>query len=391
MKRWIWFLVLPLALTAAPDWFGYYESEADIMQLQHQTYAFGYNKFRLDLEARPSDNVLIGVNLNIQKYWGQTTWNLLDFLPKRVWEPVFHNPDWPSEYWVNEQPVTIPDTLLWDNYYLRLSLARLDLTVGRQQISPGVGYAWNPTDIFNSKTLLDPSYEQTGVNVIRGEFTLGNRLTLDAVVQPADTWANSTRQLFIKTGLGSFDVTLTQAEYSWERTRLLNGVPVPLSNQRQLSGASMVGELLGWGVWAEGARNLISDDNDFNETVLGVDHTFDNSLYILIEGLHNESGIANTSNLTFQDYLRSYNGETHSLMQNYGFVYLNHPTFDLVSLSTIILANFDDHSGTVAPQLDWSIFEDTKLSFQGSWFWGPQDSEFGLQDWALRLRVLSSF
>ena len=278
-------LLLPLLLSAETEFFGYFESEGDILQQGSEQYAFGYHKLRVDLETRPDDQVLIGMNVNIQRFWGQTTWNLLDFLPESVWKPLFQDPAFPETYWISSIPFTLPDTVLLDNFYLRVSLGRLDVTLGRQQISPGVAYAWNPTDIFNSKTLLDPGYEQTGVDVIRTEITLAHRLTLETVYQPEDTWDSSTRQFFLKTGWGAFDFILTRAAYPWKRTRMLSVNPLPVAMDRELTGISVVGELLGCGVWLEGGHNELAHDSAFDELVLGMDHTFDNSLYILLETL----------------------------------------------------------------------------------------------------------
>ncbi len=384
-------LLIPLLLWAQPEFFGYYESEADIMRVAGNNYSFGYNKFRLDVETRPNDNVLIGANFNIQQYWGQTTWNMLDFLPENIWKPVFQNETVPPEYWVDNLPFSLPDTILLDNVYMRVSFPMLDLTLGRQQISLGVGYAWNPTDIFNVKTLMDPSYEQAGVSAIRAELPLASRLTISAVLQPEDVWDNSTKQAYLKTGLGSFDIELTAAQYAWRRSSF-TGTSIQLSEiQRTLLGGSFVGELLGWGIWTEAAQNELETDENFTEFVLGIDHTFDNSIYLLIEVLHNENGIAKQDDLTFDTFLQSLGGETHSLMQDYGFLYLMHQTFDYVGLSAIAIANFNDGSGSLGPQIDWNVFEDTNISFQGSFSWGDDDTEFGLQDWGLRLRLLSNF
>ena len=388
----IFILILgPQDLWGQAEFFGYYESEADILQLSGSGYSFGYNKFRLDIEARPGDNVLIGANMNIQKYWGQTTWDLLDFLPDSTWRPVLQNEALPPQYWVYELPFSIPDTILLDNMYMRINYSILDLTLGRQQISPGVGYAWNPTDIFNTKTLLDPSYEQTGVSAIQADFTLAPRFTVNTILQPEDTWDNSTRQIGLKTGLGSFDLELTAAKYNWDLSVLgLTGLQKQ-TGKRTLIGGSFVGEIWDWGIWAEGAHNQISPGSDFNELVVGVDHTFDNSLYLLVEGLHNEFGAAQQSDLDLNAYLQSLNGEVHSLMQDYVFVYLMHQTFDYVSFSGIAFANLNDKSGTIGPRIDWNIFEDTNIFLQASYSWGEDDTEFGLQDWGLRLRLVSNF
>lgn len=384
-------LLLPFMLFGQAEFFGYFESEADLMKVGGSDYSFGYNKFRLDVEARPNENVLIGANINIQRYWGQTTWNMLDFLPENIWKPIFQNEETPPEFWVDNFPYTIPDTTLLDNIYMRVSFPLVDLTLGRQQISPGVGYAWNPTDIFNVKTLMDPSYEQSGVQAIRAELPLAPRLTISTIIQPNEDRDKDTKQAFLKTGFGSFDVELTIAEYYWGRS-YFTGIDIwTTETRRNLFGGSIVGELFGWGVWLEGAHNQLKDDENFAEFILGVDHTFDNSIYLLAEFLHNENGIPEKADLVFDTFLQGLGGETHSLMQDYCFFYLMHQTFDYVSLSGIAVANLNDQSGTVGPQVDWNVYEDTNLSIQSSFSWGGDDTEFGLQDWGLRLRLLSNF
>ena len=377
-------LLIPLLLWGQPQFFGYFETEADGLALNGEQYIFGYHKLRLEVEARPSDKVLIGANLNVQRYWGKTRWNLLDFLPPGSWYALTEN----FGYVI---PFELPDTLLLDNIYMRLSFPLLDLTLGRQQISPGVGYAWNPTDIFNKKTLLDPSYEQTGVDAIKADVPLGTRSNLSFILQPRDSWDSSTRQVSAKTRFGRFDLGVLAAEYDWIRSRhLLWGFP-PEETRRQLTGATVVGEIWSWGIWSEMTYNKLNGDDDFSEVLLGLDHTFDNSLYFLMEALHNGNGDLHEFELTFDDYLLQLNGETHSLMQDYAFFYASHPTFDYVSISALSILNFNDQSGTIAPQIDWNVFENTNISLQGSLFWGDPNSEFGLQDWGLRLRLRSDF
>lgn len=388
------FLLLPGLLFAQPEFFGYFESEAATMQLGDKNYSYGYNKFRLDVEARPSDNVLIGANVNIQKYWGETKWNIYDFLPGYA--------DSGLEYYEN-----LADTLLIDNVYMRVSFPRADLTVGRQQISPGVGYAWNPTDIFNSKSLLDPSYEQTGVSAIRLDAPLWGRTSLNAVIQPDENWENSTKQVWLKSGAGRFDFDISVAEIQ-QTTPTSTIFGEAFDCTRSLVGVSLVGEVLGWGLWLETAQNTLDDyfhysvytppsvplvveDENYLEYVVGVDHTFDNSLYLLAEALHNGFGVQDKGDIEIHDYFYALSGEGHSLMQDYAFFYLMHPTFDYVTLSAITFANLNDNSGTFSPIVDWNIFEDTNISLQGSFSWGEDDTEFGLQDWGLIFDITSNF
>jgi hypothetical protein len=391
MNRLVLLLVVPFALWAQPEFFGYFESEMDILQLGTEKYNFGYNKFRLGVETRPNDNVLIGANINAQQYWGKTSWNLFDFVPGYT----------ENGYTMN---FVLPDTIMLDNMYMRISFPLLDLTLGRQQISPGVGYAWNPTDIFNHKSLMDPSYEQTGVDVIRLYMPLGNRSSFNSIIQPSDNFGSSTVQFALGAGWGRFDfgMNLTKQFASSNTTPILGD---PFVEERFLLGGSMVGEVLGWGVWTELAYNkLIATafppwssiaypevHKPYSEILIGLDHTFDNSVYLLAEFLHNEHGVGKLSDLTVNDYLVNLGGSTHSLMQDYGFFYLMLPPMDYITLSALAIANFNDNSGTIAPQFDWNAFENTNISLQASGSWGASDTEFGLQDWGLRLRLLSNF
>ncbi len=388
--------MLPLALLSQTEFFGYFETEQDVARISGQQYNYGYNKLRLDMAAYPADNVTIGANLNIQRFSGQRTWNVLDFLPERIWEPELGDS--------GEFPITLPDTLYLDNVFIRLTFPLFDLTVGKQQISLGTGYAWNPMDIFNQKQLLDPTYEQTGVTALRAEIPLADRLLVDVIMSPKENWERSARFARIKLGLGSFDLTGSAGIFQWERTGMAfdsAGVVIDamtdmpqievLSTPRTLLGGAVVGELLGVGLWVEGAWNVLEEGDDFPEYLVGLDHTFDSGTYLLAEYYHNGSGVAGRSDLSFNDFLYSLGGQTHSLMQDYAFVVVQHPLTDLISVGLLGFANLNDKSFMVAPSLDWSAFENVSISLLASRAEGAEDSEFGLQEWGLRLRLRAYF
>lgn len=389
-------LIASPSIHAQPEFFGYFESEASTMTIGSESYTYGFNKLRLDVEARPNDHVLIGANVNFQKYWGKTTWNVYDFIPSYQDQGLTMN-------------IELQDTILLDNMYMRVSMPFADITVGRQQISPGVGYAWNPTDIFNTKSLMDPSYEQTGVPAIRMEVPISDRFALDVVVDPEEDWENTTKQVWLSGGMGRFDVSLTVADFIWYKVPISTGIyDFGVASNRMLTGTSIVGEIFGVGIWTEYAANSIDDelygfcpvcdypallinDRKFEEWIVGLDYTFENSLYVLGEFLHNGNGISDKSSITLNDYFMAFEGTTHSLMQDYTFLYAMHPTFDYTTLSAIVFANLNDNSGVFNPMLEWNAFEDTYVRLQGSIAWGEDDTEFGLQDLGLAVRVTSNF
>ncbi len=378
-------VLLPLALTAQTEFFGYYETELDVARISGQQYNYGYNKLRLDMSAYPADNVTVGANLNIQRFSGQRTWNMLDFLPRRIWEPVFGDS--------GEFPITLPDTLYLDNVFIRLTFPLFDLTIGKQQLSLGTGYAWNPMDIFNRKELLDPTYEQTGVTALRTEIPLPGRAGLDLILVPEDTWENSAKMIQGKIGLGSFDLMTGLAEYkalnpNW---RLANPDDSPAHTIRRRIGGAFVGEILGVGTWGEGMWDLQDQPLDFNEYLIGLDYTFDFQTYLMVEYYHNSGGVPDRSSLQFDDFRYSLSGQAHSLMQDYAFLVIQHPLTDVTYFGLLGFSNLNDRSYMVAPSLEWSAFENVMISLLASRAAGGDDSEFGLQEWGVRLRLRAYF
>jgi len=386
-------ILLPIFLFGQSNFFGYYEGEFDQLKFANQTYNYGYNKLRLDFEAHPDDVVTIGANINIQKYFDNTMWNLLDFLPTDIWQPIFQPEDFPEEMWITEFPIALSDTLFLDNVYLKAGFKHFDLTVGKQQISLGTGYAWNPTDIFNTKQLLDPTYEQTGVNAIRAEIPLKGRTNLDVILSPGKDWKESVKMLQLKTGLGRFDMQGTIGQYTWQRTQF-NPTTFSIDEQnnlRTLYGGSIVGELAGAGLWIEGAFNKMENIADFSEIIFGTDYTFKNGLYIIMEYLRNENGVSSKENLDINNYLRYFMGETHSLMQDYLFGFLSYPLNDFIQFGLLGFRNLNDNSAALNPQISWNLFQDVDLTMVYSHFIGDDNTEFGVQDWGWRIRLRGYF
>jgi hypothetical protein len=378
-------ILLPIFLFAQSNFFGYFESEFDQLKFADQTYNYGYNKLRLDFEARPDDAITIGANINIQKYYDNISWNLLDFLPNELWQSTFG-----SEA---EFPIALLDTFYLDNVYLKAGFEHFDLTIGKQQISLGTGYAWNPIDIFNSKQLLDPTYEQTGVNAVRGEIPIKGRTSFDVILSPGKDWENSAKMVQLKTGLGRFDIHGNLGQFTWDRM-VFDPQQFLLSvqkDERILFGGAIVGEILGVGIWIEGAWNQLETQDDFAEVVIGTDYTFENGLYIIMEYLRNENGVSSKENLDINHYLQYFMGETHSLMQDYLFGYLSYPINDFIQFGLLGFGNLNDNSAALNPQILWNLFQDVDLTMMYSHFIGDDNTEFGVQDWGWRVRLRGYF
>ena len=367
--------LIPVIVFAQVDIFGYYESEYDHIQLTNKSYNFGYNKLRIDLESRPSDQVMIAGNINFQLPHGKTDWDLIDFIPKSI------------DTDIESLSFSLKNTLLLDNIYLRTSFSTFDLTIGRQPLSLGTGYAWNPLDIFNRKELMDPTYEQPGINALRMEIPMDLDGThLDAIITPDSTWEMSTKMIQIKKGLGRFDISLNGA---YQHHLVPNAEAGYTYENVYFAGGAFVGEFWEFGLWGETLWSLDVDDN-FGEVVLGTDHTLNNGLYLMCEYLHNSLG-ADEDDLQFDHYMYNYSGETHSLMKNYIFAVGMYNVNDYIASSMVIFGNLDDNSYILAPQIDWEVFEDVTVGVWVSQSIGDKDTEFGIQNRAVRFRIRAYF
>ncbi len=368
-------------INAQVNLFGYGEFEYDGIQVKESDYSFGYGKIRLEGEWRPIDIVLIAGNVNGQKFFGKTKWDFFDFIP--------FDTLWVEEEHMTSMPLTIFDTLFLDNFYARFNFSKLDLTLGRQPLSLGTGYAWNPLDIFNRKDLLDPTYEQPGVNAVRIEIPINDRSSMDIIIAENDSLKTGTKMVQMKTGIGSFDITMNiaQRHHLFPFWRLMNIMSTHTTSE--FFGGSLVGQLGEFGFWGEAFLSM-ENTKSIGEYVIGTDHTFDNGVYVMAEYFHNSLG-ATKDELSIYHYVHAYGGESKSLTQNYGFALTRFSFNDFISGSLMTFGNLDDKSFSLAPQVEWSIFENVTASILFSQSFGKMDTEFGIQGKALRLRVRGYF
>ncbi len=333
--------------------FGYFESQFMGTEVKSDFYQLFSNKLRLDIKSDLTENITFAANFDYITYHGKKEWNILDFLAPDIADQA--PPGMESIY-----VLSFDNRTFLDNAYFRLSLKHFDLTVGKQQISLGTGYVWNPMDVFNIKELVDPTYEQPGHNAVRLDVPVGNAHTITALYSPDDTWKNSAKLIQFKGRIPRFDYALIAIETAWRfhdytKFNLKDMNFLELPERRRLLGASTAGELLGMGVWAEFAYNWMERTENFYELVIGTDYTFDFQTYFMVEYYRNTLGKTDSEEYTLNDWMRLFTAEQKAISRDQVYLFVQHPVTDLITLGLQSIYSISDNSFALIPVLNYSF------------------------------------
>ena len=385
MKRIATILILLLFAFSATaqelNIFGYFESQLTMAALHDDMAQLHSNKLRLDLKTDFGRLVTFTGNYNIITYHGTTHWDFLDFLPDTMVQNI------PQQNYDN-YIFDYTDRYYLDNAFARISLRYADITVGKQQMSFGTGYAWNPTDLFDTKDILDPTYEQPGHNALRVDIPFAQRIMFSTVYEPEDTWDLSGKLVRFKVGISRFDFSAIamerQSSYTDFRSFITNDL------KKRMFGGDIVGEFLGLGIWGEYAYNDLENSDDFDEMIFGADYTFHSGTHMLCEYYRNSQGESCKDDYNLNSVMRWLTAETRSLSQDQIFLYLNHPATDLLQVGGSVIACLNDASVVAVPTVIYSMFENLDLTLFGNIYVGEEGSNYSSElgsGGILRIRV----
>jgi len=349
------------------DIFGYYEPQYMGVILDNEYSQLFSNKLRIDLRSDQIDNVTIGANFDYVSYRGRTNWNLLDYFPDKIKIQVA--PEFEDNF-----SYAYKDTVFLDNAFVKFAISKLDITLGKQQVSLGTGYAWNPMDLFNNKDVIDPTYEQSGHNAARFDLALTARYSATAIYFPEDSWQNSGKLLKFSGKLSHFDYSLIYTEKMWTFSNYATQPSTQL--KRQLVGGDFVGELLGFGIWGEFGYNKLETQPDFWEILAGTDYTFDNGMYFLAEYLHNELAKSDYHDYDLNDWIRYFLGENRTISRDNMYLYFDYPLTDLIHLNNSIVLSLSDQSLGLIPSFQYNIFQNVEINIFAGFNIGDSDKAF---------------
>ncbi len=356
------------AVAKEVDVFGYFEPQYTGVYLDDTYHQFQANKLRIDLKSTAIAHTEFGADVIFRLYHGKTTWNVLDFLPETVAStiPPEMQPLYDIEY---------GDTLYLDNVYARFALNRLAVTIGKQQISLGTGYFANPTDIFNTKDVLDPTYEQPGHNAVRVDLQASPRLSIMALFSPIEMdFDNSGKLLRAKLGLGRFDISVMGSQTQYTLTDFYNFDQA--QERRYIAGGDIVGEILGIGVWAEGIYNFFEESDDGYEFLVGADYTLDSGLYAMLEYQRNSTAKTDHEDYDLNDWMRFFVGETKTIASDQLYGLIQYPLTDMLVIGGSAILSIPDMSAAIVPMAQYSLFQNIELTFMGNIYVGDEGTSY---------------
>ncbi len=369
------FLIGVVSFAQTPEFSGYYENQFSPTKIKGKFYLQDYNKLRLDLASEISRNITLDADIVYQTFHGKKNYNTFDFIPSRLVKNYLGEFPGETENIINQFAFENKDEGYLDNVFVTLYLGDFTFRVGKQQLPMGSGYSWNPTDIFNDKNLMDPTYEKRGINAFKGSYQFSSEGELTAVIQIKDNFSSSSKMLRIKNHLLGFDISLSYAE---KEESILDIHSFSDNNQkRRLYGADFSGQIFGLGFWGEGAYNSRENGFDYTQALVGVDYTFENQIYLMTEYYYSGLGKKNYRNYTIEDWIRLLGTAGENLGQKYLSLGQRYPILELLDWSNFFLINLDDESGMLYPWFDYSYNDNTILTIVGYIPFGKRESEFG--------------
>jgi hypothetical protein len=333
-----------------------------------------YDRLRLDLAAVAGRSARVEAAVVWQLYRGNTSVRIRDLLPE-VYRPL-----------APTTAVVIEDHYYLNHLYAVIPAGAFDLTVGKQYLAWGKAMAFNPTELFRPKNLLEPTYEREGVGALALRLTTGALGDVQAVLVPDGSFETSAKVLRVRQHLAGFDISALAAElHQGVGTSYLGGSAGP-RRRRVTLGGDLSGELLGLGVWLEGTWSS-HEGEEWVELTLGGNCTLPTGTLFTLEGYYDGRGKW-TPPYPLTSWLGRLTGARRTLGRGMVFGMLSH-SGERWTPGLAGVGNTGDRSVVLIPNLAYGFAQDVDFIFNAYLPLGPDGSEFGTSGGGgfLRLRV----
>jgi hypothetical protein len=209
----------------------------------------------------------------------------------------------------------------------------LMLTIGRQALSTGYGYGWNPMDFFSArKDPSDPEQELEGVDALSVQYSVGNLLILKlaGILRP-QPFASGVDFGALQ---GAVEATLSLPSFELKLSGLYkHGTADSGDPYVPAAGVGFMADLAGLGLYGEaallaGSRVPLADTGSlhwqggcFFDGLLGLQYTFASELSLTAEYLYNGEGYSLAQRRSYQEALEAFNATDGIAPAEYLMIY----------------------------------------------------------------------
>jgi hypothetical protein len=337
-------------------------------------------RIRVDLDADLPKGLKLRTDAVAQIFVGETEIFLVNLIPKRTFdELVERDPRWASTV---EDTYELENRYYIDNAYLKVPMADVLVTLGKQPLEQGAGYVWNPTDVFTDKDMFDPTYEKEGVIAARVMIPIGQIASFDLVGAPDgkfEEWTAGGRAA-LRTGSlslsaasyitrasstdveGSMDDMISAATEGQNPDDAIHKV----SARRVMVGGDAVLDIEGVRLWAETADNIIEDKEgapkDWWELAAGVEYYFPSETHMMAEYYHYGRGPDQRDGVySFNDWMGILSMDLKMLGSDFLFESIDQPVADFWTVGFSSFQGLNEASAAINGDVRFEFTEDAEL------------------------------
>jgi hypothetical protein len=357
-------LVVPSTLTAQTTarLTGYWEHQFSVRYTGDDWAQLDYDRFRADIAARAGRSTSASAALVWQLYRGNTLISLSNALPDYI--PV---PD--------SAVVELEDRQFLNHAYITIKPRPFEITVGKQYLAWGAAWAFNPTELFRPKDLLEPTYEREGVGALSIKLPFGPLSNIQVAYIPEGGIETSAKVLRVRHHLAGFDISALVAEiHERPAPTGIDLLELPLE-QRHTIGGDITGELFGLGIWAEGTWSDRANER-WVEATVGGNYTLPDRTLIMVEGYYNGRGEWSDS-YSIRQWLARLSGDGRTLGKGTVYGMVSRPLGDLWTVAASAITNLRDGSVAIVPAITYAFAENVDLVTNLLFSIGSDGTEYG--------------
>ena len=264
-----------------------------------------------------------------------------------------------------------------DRLSLTVQQRRFVFRIGRQAVTWGNGFLFNPMDLFNPFAPTDIEREyKVGDDMAYAQISFGESGDVQLLYVPRRDPSTGKVE-------GSQDSLAGKIHFAKGTTEF--DIMAAKHFKEQVIGAGCSG-YFGDAAWRLDATWTFldekTDEDNFLSLVANMDYSWvwrDKNFYGFLEIFYNGLGDNNYSESLMDTAVmdRFDRGELFTLGRYYLGGHIRMEVHPLVNIYFAVINNMEDPSGVLQPRLTWDITQDIQLTCGGNIFYGGRDTEYG--------------